>query len=193
MAAPRILALAGSLRAASYNKQILAIAAGAAAGAGADVVMIDLREYPLPLYDGDLEAAEGLPANALALKEHFIDAGGLLIASPEYNSSITGVLKNTIDWVSRPAPGEKHLAAFDGKFVTLMSASTGALGGLRGLVHVRAIFSNLGAIVLPGQVALPAANQAFTADGRLADIRRQAAIENLGTALAATLTRWHRD
>src|SRR5260221_646228 len=101
MAQPKILAFAGSLRKDSYNKKLIKIAAEGARAAGAEVTVIDLKEFPLPVYDGDLETAEGLPANAKKLKEMFLKHQGLLIASPEYNSSIPGGLKNMIDWVSR--------------------------------------------------------------------------------------------
>jgi NAD(P)H-dependent FMN reductase len=97
---------------------------------------------------------------------------GLLLSSPEYNSSITGVLKNTIDWASRPAPGEPPLVAFDGKVAGLLSASPGNLGGLRGLVHVRAILGNIGVYVVPGQVAISRAHEAFAEDGSLKDPRQ---------------------
>ena len=101
-AAPRILAFAGSLRAESFNKKLARVAAEALRKAGGEVTLIDLRDYPLPLYDGDLEAASGLPENGRKLKSLFLEHQGLLISSPEYNSSIPAVLKNTIDWVSRP-------------------------------------------------------------------------------------------
>src|SRR3954469_3729847 len=104
MGKPRILAFAGSLRRDSFNKKLVKIAAHGARAAGADVTEIDLKELPLPVYDGDLETAEGLPQNAKKLKELFVAHQGLLIASPEYNSSISAALKNVIDWVSRPAP-----------------------------------------------------------------------------------------
>ena len=126
---PRILAFAGSLRRESFNKKLVPIAAKAARDAGAEVTLIDLKDFPLPLFDQDLEAEQGMPENGKKLKQLFIDHDGLLIASPEYNSSITAVLKNAIDWVSRPAPGEASLVAFRSKVSTLMSASPGALGG----------------------------------------------------------------
>lgn len=185
----RILAFAGSLRQGSYNKKLLRLAVTGAERAGAEVTVIDLRDFALPLFDEDLEVAEGLPENARALKSLFIEAGGLLIASPEYNSSMTAVFKNTIDWVSRPAAGEKPMAAFEGKVVSLMSASPGALGGMRGLVHVRAMFGNLGSIVLPGQVSVSRAHEAFTEEGLLKDGRQQGNVERLGATLAATVAR----
>jgi chromate reductase len=187
MSVPRILALAGSLRKDSYNKKLVQIAIQGARRAGADVTYIDLRDYPLPIYDGDLEAASGIPENGQKLKRLFIEHDGLLIASPEYNSSITGVLKNIIDWVSRPAPNEASLVAFTGKVATLMSASPGALGGLRGLVHVRSILGNINVIVLPGQIAISRASEAFNEDGSLKDAKQQAGVQDLGKTLAEFL------
>jgi chromate reductase, NAD(P)H dehydrogenase (quinone) len=144
---PRLLAFAGSTRRESFNKKLVPIAARGAQEAGAEVMIIDLKDFPLGLFDQDAEAAEGAPVAAIRLKRLMVEHDGFLIAAPEYNSSISGVLKNTIDWVSRPAANEPNLVAFKGKVVTLMSASPGALGGLRGLVHVRWILGNLGAIV----------------------------------------------
>ena len=182
---PRILAFASSTRRESFNKKLVAIAAQGAREAGAEVTLIDLKDFPLPLFDQDLEAEQGMPENGKKLKKLFIDHDGLLIASPEYNGSFPAVLKNAIDWVSRPAPGEPSLVAFRGKVATLMSASPGALGGLRGLVHVRSILSNIGVIVLPDQVAVAKAHEAFHADGSLKDPKQQAGIEGLGKALAS--------
>ena len=184
---PRILAFAGSLRRESFNKKLVPIAAKAARGAGAEVTLIDLKDFPLPLFDQDLEAEQGMPDNGKKLKQLFIDHDGLLIASPEYNSSFPAVLKNAIDWVSRPAPGEPSLVAFRGKVATLMSASPGALGGLRGLVHVRSILGNIGVIVLPEQIAVAQAHEAFNPDGSLKDPKQQAGIEALGKTLASFL------
>jgi NAD(P)H-dependent FMN reductase len=141
----------------------------------------------MPLYDGDLEAQGGLPEHARRLKELFLAHAGLLLACPEYNSSITGVLKNAIDWVSRSAPGEAGLAAFTGKAAALCSASTGALGGLRGLVTVRSILGNIGVLVIPEQVAIPRAGEALGADGKLADPKQQAAVERMADRLVAVL------
>ena len=123
----RILAFAGSLRRESFNKKLVPIAAKGARDAGAEVTLIGLEDFPLPLFDQDLEARQGMPENGMKLKQLFIDHDGLLIASPEYNSSITAVLKNAIDWVSRPAPGEPSLVAFRSKVATLMSASPAPL------------------------------------------------------------------
>ena len=180
---PRILAFAGSLRLGSYNKKILSVAADGARAAGADVTRIDLRDYPLPVYDADLEAADGLPANGMKLKELFKAADGLLIASPEYNSAISGTLKNVFDWVSRPAAGERPLEGFKGKVAALCSASTGALGGIRGLAAVRLILGNIGVVVLPDQVSLPKAAEAFDAEGNVVDPGRRKALMELGGTL----------
>jgi NAD(P)H-dependent FMN reductase len=114
MTTPRILAFAGSLRTDSFNKKLARIGAEGARAAGAEVTLIDLRDFPMPVYDGDLEAA-GMPETVLQLKKLFLEHQGLLIASPEYNGSIPGPLKNAIDWVSRSAPGERPLASFTDK------------------------------------------------------------------------------
>lgn len=188
-AAPRILAFAGSTRTGSFNKRLVKIAASGATAAGADVTLIDLRDYPLPVYDGDVEARDGLPANARKLKDLFLANEGLLISAPEYNSSITAVLKNTIDWVSRPVPGEAPLNCFDGKVAALMSASPGALGGLRGLVHVRAILQNIRVLTIPEQVAVSNADEAFAPDGSLKNAKQREAVEALGAKVAGLVSR----
>jgi chromate reductase, NAD(P)H dehydrogenase (quinone) len=179
-----ILAFAGSTRQDSFNKKLVQIAAQGASNAGANVTYLDLRDLPLPLFDEDLEAREGIPLNAKKLKELMIAHQGFLIASPEYNSSISAVLKNAIDWASRPQPGEAPLACFQGKVAVLMSASPGAFGGLRGLVHIRSILGNLSMIVLPEQKAIGTAYSAFTPDGKLQDAAQQTAVEQLGARLA---------
>jgi chromate reductase len=184
---PRILAFAGSTRKESFNKKLVQNAATGARAAGAEVTLLDLKDFPLPLFDQDLEAAQGMPDNGTKLKKLFIDDDGLLIASPEYNSSVTAVLKNAIDWVSRPARGEPPLVAFTGKVATLMSASPGALGGLRGLAHVRSILGNIGVIVLPDQIAVAKAHEAFKPGGSLTDPQQQAGIE------AGVLPGWSLD
>jgi chromate reductase len=185
MTVPKILAFAGSTRTSSYNKTLVRFAAEAARGAGAEVTVLDLRDLPMPVYDGDLEAKEGLPENAKKLKTQMLSHAGLLLSCPEYNSSITAVLKNAIDWASRPVPGEAPLACFTGKVAALLAASPGALGGLRGLVTVRSILSNLGVLVLPEQFALVKSHEAFDADGKLKDPKQGEGIARIARRLVA--------
>lgn len=187
MTAPRILAFAGSIRRESFNKQLIKIAASSAAAAGAQVTLIDLSDFPLPLFNQDMEAEQGLPEQAMELKKLFLENDGLLMSCPEYNSSITPLWKNTIDWVSRQAPGEGPLAAYKGKMAVLMSASPGRLGGLRGLVHVRSILGNIGVLVLPEQIAVSEAHGSFTPDGKHKDGKMHESIEGLGRNLAEML------
>jgi chromate reductase, NAD(P)H dehydrogenase (quinone) len=183
MAATKILAFAGSARKESFNKKLAKIAAEGAKNAGAEVTYLDFRDLPLPLYDEDLEASEGLPDNVRQLKELMKAHHGFVIACPEYNSSITALLKNAIDWASRPATDEFPLACFTGKVALLMSASPGGLGGLRGLVHIRSILGNIGVLVLPDQKAIGNTHQVFDENGNLKDRSQQEAIEQLGNKL----------
>jgi len=190
MAKPRILAFAGSTRSGSFNKKLVKLAADAARDAGAEVTLLDLRDLPLPLFDGDLEDEQGLPENAKKLKTLLRATDGLLISSPEYNSSITGALKNAIDWASRAeTDDEPPLVCFRGKVASLISASPGALGGLRGLVHLRAILGNIGVIVLPDQVAVSAAHEAFDESGKLKDPKRAAQVAGIARGLAEFLAK----
>lgn len=189
MDGPHILAFAGSARRESYNRQLVRVAAEGARAAGARVTLLDLKDYPLPLFDEDLERDEGTPENATKLKQLFLEHDGLLIATPEYNSSITPLLKNTIDWVSRSAEGESPLAAYQGKVAGLMAASPGGLGGLRGLVHLRSILSNIGVIVLPDQSAIPRAFEAFDEYGQLKDENRRARVQAIGSDLSVTISK----
>ena len=190
MTAPRLLAFAGSARTDSFNKRLARLAAARARGLGAEVVDLDLRDLDLPLYDGDLEAEHGLPEGARTLKAAMDAADGLLLACPEYNGSVTPLLNNAIDWASRPLPDEKPLAAYAGKTALLVAASPGALGGLRGLVHVRAILSGIGVHVVPSQVAIPKAHELLTEEavtaGALADERLDGALTRAVTELVET-------
>lgn len=181
----RILAFAGSLRRDSWNKKLAHVVADGARAAGAEVTLLDLRDYAMPLYDGDVEAASGLPDAAKRFKQALIAHHGLLIASPEYNSSISGVLKNAIDWASRAEPGEKPLICFEGKVAGLVSASPGALGGLRGLVTVRSILGNLRVLVVPEQVAVSKAHEAFDAEGKLRDAKVADAVRHVAARVVA--------
>jgi NAD(P)H-dependent FMN reductase len=185
---PKVLVFAGSTRSASFNKKLARLAADAARGAGAEVTLVDLREFALPLYDGDLEEAQGLPDGAKRFKKLMREHDGFIIASPEYNSSVSGVLKNAIDWASREeTDDEPPLVAYRGKVALLLSASPGGLGGLRGLVHLRAILGNIGVIVLPDQLAVGTAHEAFDQDGQLKDPMKAKKIKDLCGGLVAFL------
>ncbi len=179
----KILAFAGSTRKDSFNKMLLKNAINGVDGKSAEVTYIDLRDYQLPIYDGDYEIEKGIPENGIKLKELLRNHDGLMIASPEYNSSISAVLKNTIDWISRPEEGRTHLDCFDGKTAALMSASPGALGGLRGLAALRSILGNIKVIALPDQIAIPGADKAFDQNGILIDDIQRKAVEGLGEKL----------
>ena len=179
----KILAISGSVREGSLNTSLLRVAADAVRAAGAEVTLLNLRDYPMPIYDGDLEAREGIPANARKLKAIFREHQGLLIASPEYNASVSALLKNTLDWVSRADGGENGLVPYQGKVAALFAASQGNLGGLRGLTHLRAVLQNVGVLVLTEQYALPRAHEAFTPEGRLSDPRAQASVAGIAERL----------
>ncbi len=184
MNTPKIVALAGSLRTGSFNKKLLAIAAEAARTAGAEVTVVDLRELALPLFDQDIEDTTGLPEGAKKLKELLRASDGFIIASPEYNSSIAAPLKNAIDWVSRSeSDDEPSLVAYRGKVAAVCSASPGALGGLRGLVTLRSILGNIGVLVLPDQVCISTAHEAFDDAGKLKDERKIKQVTKLASSL----------
>ena len=190
VAGPKILAFAGSARKDSFNKKLVRIAAQGAKGAGALVTELDFGDLSLPLFDQDLEAEGGLPSGVIRLKELMRENDGFLIASPEYNSSISPMLKNAIDWASRSSgPDDSPMSAFKGKAAALMSTSPGGLGGLRGLVTVRSILINIGVLVLPDQVTVRSAHDAFADDGSLKDADRHESIERLGSELAALLAK----
>lgn len=190
---PKILAFAGSLRKESYNKKLLKIAVRGAEEAGAKVTYIDLKDYPLPIYDQEIEDTEGLPQNALILKKMMVEHDGFLLACPEYNSSMSAAFKNVIDWTSRNAsPNEVFLSCFIDKVVTLMSASQGGLGGIRGLVHVRSMFSNIFSIVLPKQKCIAGAGGAFDEQGNLKSAGDQKDVMGLGRNLSDFLMKIKR-
>ncbi len=183
---PRIMAFAGSARRESFNRKLVATAAIKARTLGADVTLVELADYPIPLFDGDLEAVEGIHDNATKLRQLMLDHDALLIACPEYNGSITPLLKNVIDWTSRPADGVAMSAAYRGKVAGLLSASPGSLGGMRGLVHVRAILSGMGVLVVPGDMSLGGAHSAFSDNGALIDDKSNARLERILSTLIST-------
>jgi NAD(P)H-dependent FMN reductase len=184
---PKILAFAGALRRDSFNKKTVTIAIAGARQAGAAVTHIDLKDFPVPLYDGDIESATGLPENAIKLQELMLGHDGFLISSPEYNSGISGTLKTYIDWTSRPRGDMKAGACYAGKACALMSASPGGLGGIRALPNVRSILGTMGVYVLPEDFALAKADQAFNEDGTAKSEFVKNALEKLGKNLAEFL------
>jgi NAD(P)H-dependent FMN reductase len=186
MNAPKILVFAGSMRSGSYNKMLSKCAAGALRAAGAEVTWLDLRELALPLYDGDLEEANGLPEGAKKLKAVMRASDGFLISSPEYNGSVPGVLKNAIDWASRTeTDDEPDLVAFHGKVVALVSASPGGFGGMRSLQVLRLSLSHIGVMVLPSQLSVSKAHQAFTEEGTLKGAHYLKQLEKIAKELVA--------
>lgn len=174
----KILFFAGSSRRDSVNKKIALTAFRYAQEIGASATFIDLIDYPMPLYNGDLEAESGLPESAKKLKQLFIEHKGLFVASPEYNSSISPLLKNTLDWISRKEnPDETALAAYVGKIAALSATGPGHFGGMRGLVPLRMMLSNIKVTVLPDQLAVPYYNKAFNAQGELIDEKAVATLQ----------------
>ena len=183
----KIIALSGSIRKHSYNTKLAKAAVVSLKEKGADANFIDLAAYEMPLYNGDLESESGLPDTARALKAVFVEASGFFIASPEYNSSFSALLKNTIDWISRPSEkGEPALLAFNGKVAGIGATSLGALGGLRGLVPLRMLLGNIGVHVIPNQIALPNATEGFDNDGVISSTPMQAMLERVTTQLLET-------
>ncbi len=186
---PKILAFAGSSRIDSFNKKLVKFAMAGARKAGAEVRYVDLLDYPMPLFNEDLEKQEGLPRKVVEFKHLLREYQGFLISCPEYNGSITPLLKNTIDWASRPELNEKPLSCFKGKVAALLATSPGGLGGIRGLVHVRAILEGIGVFVIPEQKAIPNAGQAFDELGQLKDERQAQGILAIAQKLTEVTTK----
>lgn len=183
----KLVAFAGSVRKESFNRKLVRIAAAGAEKAGAEVEILELAEYPMPLMNEDLEAEKGLPEAALRFKRKLLEADGFIIAAPEYNSSMTPLLKNALDWASRSeSKEEKPLSAYRGKTAVLMSASPGSLGGMRGLVPLRMMLGELGVTVIPLYRCISKAEGAFAEDGSLKNMRVHKAVMKLGKALALT-------
>ena len=167
MSKPKILAFSGSARESSFNQKLARLVAKQVQDRGCDVTVVNLRDFPMPIMDEDLESESGIPEKAQEFYDLLKAHDGFIIACPEYNSSITPLLKNTIDWATRPRDGDLRLVAFGGKVAALVSASPGALGGLRGLTHVTSILQSIGVMVVPGQVAVGSAHEAFDDNGNL--------------------------
>lgn len=190
--APKILAFAGSTRQESFNKKLIRVAAEMAQKAGAQVTLLDLKDYPMPLVDQDLESKEGLPVHAKKIKQLMIEHDALLISSPEYNSSITPLLKNTLDWASRAEGSEKGSVAYQGKVAAVLSASPGALGGLRSLLMVRSLLDHLGVLVIPQKYALSKAGEAFDPSGKIVDKKQLEAVEKVVLELVQAVKRFKK-
>ncbi len=181
MSLPKILVFAGSIRTGSHNARLAALASKELLIAGADVTRISLQDYPLPIYDGDLEAKSGAPANAIKLKQLMGTHQGVFIASPEYNASIAPLLKNTIDWISRVRErGEPPLAVFKNRVFGLGGASDGAYGAMRSLMALRQVLElGCGALVIPEQIAVMRASEAFDEMDNLKEERMAALLRRV--------------
>ncbi len=183
----RLLIISGSQRAGSFNHTLSRVAAAAARRDGADVTEFDLRTLALPVYDGDIEAAHGVPAAALQLRDAFLAHDALLVVTPEYNAFPTPLVLNAFDWMSRipaTAPGGAGLAATANKPAALLSASPGPLGGLRSMNLLRQYLQGAFAmIVVPQQFALGRAAEAFDEAGALKDPKSQHLVESVLEAL----------
>ena len=189
---PKILALAGSLREHAFSKRVLRAAMAGAREAGAEVTEIDLRDYPMPLYNADEHAARGFDENALRLQRLLSEHDGLLISSPEYNGSLPGALKNAIDWASRKSDEFGQIEVFKGKVAAIMTASPGAFGGIRCLVHLRGILSIMLVNVLPSEIAVSLVGGKFEEDSdRMTDEKTKNILEDLGASLADMLRKTH--
>lgn len=184
MSVPKLLAFAGSLRTASFNKKLVAVAARGARAAGAEVTLIDFRDFPMPIYDGDLEAEHGLPDAARAFKQLLISHDGVLVATPEYNSHFPALLKNALDWASRREGDEKPLCAYQGKVAGVMSASPGVTAALRAQASLRAQLGYLGMVVVPDRVAIGNAATAFEENDDLHSGEARQLVEALGAKTA---------
>jgi NAD(P)H-dependent FMN reductase len=164
----RALVFAGSIRTDSLHRKLARAAAAELRRRGIETTLVDLRDYPMPLYDGDLESANGLPENARAFRQLLAAHDLLVIASPEYNGSFPALLKNVIDWTSRPAaPGERPTALYRGKTAALLAGSPGPGAGRRGLRHLRELLEMIGVTVVGEPVSVASAHNAFGPDGEV--------------------------
>lgn len=185
----KILAFAGSYRENSYNKRVLNIAVEGARDAGADVTVIDLRDFPMPVYNNDDVDSSGFDSNALRLQDILNEHDGFLIASPEYNGSLPGGMKNAIDWASRANDKYKMYEVFKGKTAAMITASPGGFGGLRCLGHLRGVLTIMGIWVLPSEIAVSSVASKFDGDSpEMTDEKMRSALKDLGGALFKSLT-----
>ena len=188
----KILAFAGSLREHSFSKRVVKTAIKGAERAGAEVTYIDLRDFPMPLYNADDHEQNGFDENAAKLQRLLHEHQGLLICSPEYNGSLSGVLKNAIDWTSRKSDEFKMGEVFGGKVGAIMTESPGGFGGLRCLGHLRSILSILGVNVLPSEIAVGKVHEMFDGnDAQMTNETMKKLLEDLGASLVDTLGKLH--
>ncbi len=185
---PRALVFAGSTRQDSVNRKLAKVVAKQLERAGIPATLVELRDYPMPIYEGDLEAEEGVPATVTAFQELMRAHEALVIASPEFNGSFSALLKNVVDWVSLPVAGEGPTALFRGKTAALLSASPGKGGGRRGLRHLRELLEMVGVAVITSQLAVGKASDAFTTDGELAQEQDQKNLQIVLDELKSALT-----
>ena len=190
MSAPKILAFAGSIRKNSYNKRLAKVALHAAELAGAETTFIDLFDYQMPLYCEDYEADHGKPDSVLAFQEMLKSHNGFLIASPEYNSSLTGILKNAIDWSTRPSDGEHWDTCWRGKIAGVLCAASG-LGGRCGLYHLKTILGTYGTIVLPKHMIVGLCKKNLTNDNCIDDPSMQNQVESISVELIRVIRGLH--
>ena len=189
---PKILAFAGSLREKSYNRRVLKVAVEGAKRAGAEVDIIDLRDFPLPIFNSDDLDKNGFEPKALEFQVLLSQYNGLLVASPEYNGSIPGGLKNVIDWASRKSERFGLNEVFKNKCAAMITASPGSFGGIRCLAHLRQVLSLMGCNVLPSEIAVPFVAQKFDGDSEaITDEKTRDLLEGLGAALTDMLIRVH--
>lgn len=183
-----VLAFSGSVRDGSLNSTLLGLLIAEAERQGVVVTRINLRDHTLPIYDGDIEVRGEVPETVAVLRRLVRDHAGLLIACPEHNGSVTALLKNTLDWCSRPVDGSPPLEPFHRKTVLIVGTSVSPFGGLRAIGHLRAILAKMGATVLPQDLAVPFGQTAFDAGGFNADTLRGLATDAI-TALLQDLRR----
>lgn len=189
---PKILAFAGSLREKSYNKRVLKVAVEGAKKAGAEVTYVDLKDYPMPIYNADLQETQGFPAIATAFQKLLLEHDGIMIASPEYNASLPGALKNVIDWTSRANGDLKTGECFKGKIAAIMTASPGAFGGIRCLAHLRDVLTILLVNTLPSEIAVAKVGAMFDGDSdEMTNDTMRGVLEELGKSMVDTLQKTH--
>mgnify|MGYP006109216621 FL=1 len=191
MSSPKVLAFAGSTRKESVNKRLARIALQAAKKAGAETTFVDLQDFNIPLYCDDLVATEGIPEGVLQFKQLLNSHNGFFIASPEYNGSLTGVLKNAIDWATIKADGEERMSCWNGKIAGLVSASPGGLGGIRGLHHLRTILAGIGTFVLPNHLAVGNSTENLQNEKQITDEKLQLQLESLTHEMVRVIRALH--